>query len=160
MKSRLAGFTVMEFIVAMVISSIIIGLGYQAWGMLSVKTFGSARGNRIYEDINTLDYLMRRDFIECQRSSYFENELSFEHSDRRISYRFDDEQVIRKSENIDTFYVEVDDIEVEYTNPSSSNEFVKQIAINVKIDKQKLTYCFKKNYSATQLERLISQNEY
>lgn len=160
MKNKIPAFTVMEFTIAMILTSIIIGAGYQAWGLMSGQSHRSGMKNEALAHITSLDYLLKRDFLESKFIFWMEDELKCTKEKTEIFYRFQDDMIIRKEHASDTFKIAHLSHEGFLHHESIQSGLLEVFKITLKHKDMILPFSYKKNYSIAELQNIPQNIEY
>lgn len=155
---RFNAFTVLEFVVAMVITSVVIGLGYQAWGMLSDSSNQFGIKKSALQDLNTLDYLLRRDFMSAEAIHWNDTELSCVMKHGLITYQFEQQTVIRNGVMTDTFQINLMHVKPSYLNLDKSADILEFIEFGFLVSGNTYNQAYFKAYSTGQLSRMDKIN--
>ena len=160
---KLKAFTLLELLFVMILTTLIIGIGYFAF-IFSVKQLYSYKENsKKIADAFQLTMLLNKDFAEAKSVLKINDTLAFTGIlDSRLQYFFNDEYIIRNINTIsDTFY---------YTTQNRSEKFlstladahkglVDEIYFEIKINKEQFEiFHALKSYSAEALMQNESLN--
>jgi prepilin-type N-terminal cleavage/methylation domain-containing protein len=107
MKNKLPGFTLMEVIIGMVISSLVIGLAGSAFSLIQLQFRHYKKANDQLLEESMLDDVLRSDLQRC-RNAIIENaeRLILDDQSSPITYQFNPGAVIRsKQAHSDTFHI-------------------------------------------------------
>jgi len=149
MKKKVSAFTILELIIALILASIIIGIGYYGYGLINKTAENyykqSAEKSRyhmfckvISSDFN--DALMAKDTLE--------NSIVLIGKDSRIIYHFGD-----KTERYNGEMSEVFDLRSKKVNsvPIKGRNLVSEVFLHIRLDNTIVELPLKKMYSAQEL---------
>jgi type II secretory pathway pseudopilin PulG len=147
-------FTMMELVVAMLISSIVISIAFYAWSLIGGQlTKRQIQSGKIMECI-LFQRALRRD---VDRAEYIGDSadnrcLLLAMSGHAIRYWIDTSRIIRSRDGItDTFFLGGKIGSIKYVNDSLP--LVRSLLIQIEINKESLVLPFSKEYTAGELIR-------
>lgn len=145
--NKLHAFTVMEFTVAMIITSVIIGMGYQSWTTLSHQSgrLGNTTQNTL--SIHAIDYLLRKDFIESTQIEYSFDELVIHRPTYDIKYIFHTDMIIRYGILPDTFNVKSTKLEKFHQGNLIDEGILDDLVITIELSELQIPLTYRKEYS-------------
>jgi hypothetical protein len=154
--NKLQAFTVMEFTVAMIITSVIIAMGYQSWTILSRQSgrLGNTTQNTL--SIHAIDYLLRRDVLEATQIKYEFDELVFHQPTNDLKYTFHTDIIIRHGILPDTFHVKTAKIEKFHQGILIDEGILDDLVITIDLNDMQIPITYHKEYS---VEERISNLE-
>ena len=129
---KLKAFTMIELMVAMIVSSIVIGIALTIYMNLNQYYLDFKEKGKMDSELLMLVSTFRSDMDKSYEVHGDNSDLTlvFE-AGKTINYSFEGNCVIRtKSEVTDTFYNKVQEIEVNYLD--NENKYVNDILINIK----------------------------
>ena len=157
-RNNIPAFTIMELVIAMLISAIAIGLMYSAYTIVS-KSYLSFTGRN--EDISTvllLDQRLNRDISKAEVITRVNNTITMKSGKDTIRYNFAGSLVIRQSLLTDTFKVNTDGVLTSFESmnvdePPADNQgkVIDDIRFILLFKGQKIPYHYHKAYSSVNL---------
>ena len=158
--SKLQGFTLVELIVAMIISTIVISSTIAIW--LTVEGLFKRGMSDTYGDTGTVLFVscIKTDMYRSENITASAHEIHFSFSeDPEIVYTFDDDYTVRTVQNsIDTFYVGIQDLQI--IPHKTLPKVVKSISFSVLLKNKIIPFFLTKDYSNSRLFNYqIEQNE-
>ncbi len=159
-KSFLSAFTIMETVITLVVSSIIIGVVYQVYLIVSLQFRSYQNDQRIVLEYSQLNTLFTRDFTTCQKILEVNNqEIHLKFPGKDIRYHFLKGQVIREGVYKDTFALNVKD--VDWNSWSKENPLkIESITIQTELLGRDLEIFESKPVEISTVIEKTFQNEY
>ncbi|SEC56469.1 prepilin-type N-terminal cleavage/methylation domain-containing protein [Tenacibaculum sp. MAR_2009_124] len=149
-RNKVKGYTILELLIAMVITSIIISILYILFSMLSQRCLAFNRNEFEVTQISMLKNTLKRDFYKSDYLIFDLGQLTCIGNNQTISYSLGDGFVTRRlkeNSNVDTFEVKVKQI-----NPVFFDEkdlkILKNLSIRVDFLGRDLGFHFSKEYSS------------
>lgn len=108
MKSKISAFTLMEVVVVMVLSSIVISMGYTLLRLVQHEFISFEKEDSEQVKISELHSALENDFIRADRVFFDADSVKLycNFPERRtISYQFTSATVLRQDIRVDTFWV-------------------------------------------------------
>ena len=149
---KISAFTIMEVIVVMILSAVVISLGYSVLRLIQDEFIMFHDRDNSLTNADQLDLTLSRDFERANQILFNKNsaELTFVDESRSvITYRLVDSLILRSSTKIDTFNTSAFSLKI---NNLDSLNFLPQILIDrlsffIKIsDKRLIRLGFHKQY--------------
>jgi prepilin-type N-terminal cleavage/methylation domain-containing protein len=153
MRSRLKGYTILEILMAMIISSIVLISAYSGMEKISFLYKNFRIKNEIINEVTLLNRILMHDISKSSYISEGNNSINCIYFDKKIEYIFNDNCVIRKSPLADTFNIPTSDMTLSFVKDGSGEAtlFVNELNF-VRTDKdEKYTLHYYKNYGADAL---------
>lgn len=151
-QKRLSAFTLFELMVAMVISSLVIALGYSAWQMMQQQVDVHRKQSNDLLRLVQLTSTMGRDFYGANRIRFSRMDLQFEGKYGSRHYFISDSLVVRiEDERKDSFLMGNSDLRVAYFPVNDSSGLVKEFSIEFELNGEALPLHLKKEYPAASL---------
>lgn len=151
-NKELHGFTIMEFIVAMILSSIVVGIGYQAIRTMRSLFWDYSFRIESSNDHTIIRSLIQSDIAGCDKLYKTETGWICMNIDFHADYLCLPDYIVRtKMAHADTFRIKTNNVEGYYNNNQISNGVCDRIQLKIEIDKTVNVLSFSKNYSALQL---------
>ncbi|WP_345954242.1 prepilin-type N-terminal cleavage/methylation domain-containing protein [Mucilaginibacter sp. PAMB04168] len=157
-KHRFAAFTIMELMVAMLISALVITITYTAYGIAS-RAYSSYNQKHLeMAGLIRLDELLRRDTEKATLILHGAGTLHFSKPKDTVVYRFEPDKILRVAGITDTFRVKADGLSYQFENqPLASQESIEitdEISFSVQLRARIFPYHYHKRYSAADLLNL------
>lgn len=150
---KLKAFTLIELLVGMMVSSIVIGFGYEAYLMI-YKQFLSFKSIKIeIIHITQFQTVFSNDMYNSEKVSLNDHKLTMTKEDKILQYEFEDKFILRRNKELcDTFNIAVSSLESEFVNGvSGSQNLVSSILFKAPILNEEEEFVFSKTYSAKTL---------
>ena len=142
---KLIAYTLVEILVALVITSIIIVMALNLYFQLSQTNRRIIRDYDKNAELLQLKSVLNMDFERYDNIEYSIYELNFYNRTGKCNYEFTDFGILRKyREKIDTFKLEYSDLEYELQNGNTG--MLIQLSFNIKYHNEKLPFTFYKDY--------------
>lgn len=153
MKKKLKAFTLMELVVTMIISSIVIGMGYSAYSIIYKQYLNYKSLRTELMDVAGLNAELAANFYHCSRVlKQGENGLCFElKKDKKINFEFSEQYILRKENDlIDTFKVAAKNCVFKYLLDDTDKKasLVHTFSFDSELLKEKVHFYFEKEYSS------------
>ena len=153
------GFTIVEVMVTMALTSIIITFAYSTLGYIQKLFYTYKDQNRFINEYT--DFKKRMDHEALYSESVIEgseNKFNIKRDTSLAELEFLEKVVLfKKGEHCDTFHFELKQINKEYElmkNPALVNKLIKAMSFEIDYSKQKFNFIFNKNYDASVKLRL------
>jgi prepilin-type N-terminal cleavage/methylation domain-containing protein len=113
---KLKAFTLVELLVAMVLSTIVIALAYSVYTQTNASFQNALTQYGKTNDLLQLQRMMNRDFNNACLATYENGTLKVERSDHsQVDYQLDSNKLIRSDKSVmDTFILNINEIVVDY----------------------------------------------
>lgn len=158
MKKELKAFTIMETVVAMLLSAIAIGLTYTIYSIFTQTYSAYTHKNQLLAIPVRVEQLLSRDFDKASNISRSDSGIVFASDQQPVSYQFSSDYIVRNQLVSDTFKVKVEQFSsffekstVIETDSVSNKNRVDELQIKLSIENQPITYHFFKQYSSANL---------
>lgn len=153
MKWRVKGFTILELLIALVISGLVIGLIYSAYLMFFLyqqkyKDIGQQTTDKV-----RLHSLLQQDFFEATKVQYENDQLICQKKHRQqVIYELHHDQIIRWFQQIkDTFLIIPTEIEYQTLNEANQEKLVTDFQF-ITVEKNiRYPFFYHKTYSFEEL---------
>lgn len=113
---RLKAFTLMELLVAMLISTIVVGISYQAYHIVYQQYMSYRKNNQLINNVFMLHTALQTDFMNAKFVNKKEDAVVMKDKDgNKIIYFFDQNYILRNvNEMQDTFFVSANDMHLKF----------------------------------------------
>lgn len=156
---KIKAFTILELMVALMISSLVIILGYSVFDTVNQLYLFRMDEHAKVEERLTIYYLLNKDLSESDRIMVQKNDFTAIKNFNEIKYSCFDEEIVREQAGItDTFEIEIELLDTYREGRKITVGIIDSIAINMESG-QKFQFLFKKEYSAA-TKMKIESNEY
>ena len=151
-KQKLKAFTLMNFVVGMIITSIIMTSFYEAYQYMNEEVNMYRDQNNSVLDALNFQVNMNKDMLRAESITLLsEDEILVTNLSDKYYYEFKDDYILKRTdETTDTFKIKVSEILFE----KQDNEFINKITFTSKLDGKSIKYNFSKEYSAEQIINL------
>lgn len=150
--TKIPAFTVMEFSVAMVLTSLVVGFGYQAISMFSGKSVTQHKTTDQNQELIALETTLRSDF---QNASYIEaenNSILCNYPTRQVRYTWNDLAIIRQIETAsDTFHIPVSKWNCAFDQRETAIGWIDEITLETHLKNVPYAIACHKTYDALHL---------
>lgn len=149
---RLKAFTILELIVAMAISSLLIGMCFIAYQIIIVQFSNYKTNNQRIQDMTLCNYLLTRDVSSANTISQPQQGIfEFESHNEVLTYAFETDYIVRTNEGgADTFYLKPLDLETKQLrlfNRTGLQDLVTDIQVSLSQEQETFNLHFHKEYS-------------
>ena len=144
---RIKAFTLVETLVAMVLSSLVIAMGYMGYSLV-VKDFNAySKSNAETSGLLSLENAMNTDFFKATEIHYIENELTVTFDNAtEAEYKVENGKVIRtRAGHADSIFVNVTEIKPEIIGPDG---LIEKIELVISSHGREFRISFEKEYDA------------
>ncbi|CAM1359202.1 type II secretion system protein [Tenacibaculum xiamenense] len=159
-KNKLKGYTILELLITMVITSIIVSILYVLFSMLSQRYLAFNKNEIEVTEVSMFKNTLKRDVYKSDYLILNFNELKCIRNNQTLIYSFGDSYITRrlkKSSVIDTF-----EIKVKKTTPSFIDydklKVLKKLSLRLDFLGRDLGLHFSKEYSSDILTNLYFAN--
>ncbi|HKC66691.1 MAG TPA: hypothetical protein VKG26_00535 [Bacteroidia bacterium] len=151
-KTKLKAFTLMNFVVGMIITTIIMTSFYEAYQYMNEEVDLYRNQNNSILDALNFEVNMNKDMLRAETIIRLsEDEIQICNSNDKYYYQFNDTYILKTINDVtDTFKIAVNNLKFETEN----FELVKKITFSSKLDDKEIMYNFSKDYSAEQIVNL------
>lgn len=163
MKQKLKAFTLMELLIGMIVSSIVIAIGYSTYAII-YKQFSSYKlvKNQVVECMQ-LNTVLQNDIQGAEFVFFNEDQLKLDSGDKMISYHFMDSLIVRDAnEQADTFKLRNTDLIPSYAaNGGGIGEgLINGLILDITINENIEHFTFMKIYDAETLMKYELTEKY
>ena len=145
-NSNIKAFTILEIVIALAIMSIIVGITYSIYTMLSGHLISYDRNTEVTNSYNELDTRLQLDFYNAHTFTYKMDTISFEANNDTITYTYFEDQFIRKSnQRLDTFSIKITSFKALSEKYSKAKPY-KGIVVNYDLLGVPITATYFKNF--------------
>lgn len=154
---KIKAYTLMEVVVAMLLSAICISICYTALEIVSGSYSSYRKKNEEIDNLLSLKNVLEKDFMKAVHILKNENGLMIEQDSVKRLYEFGANKVIRHSDSLYTDTFKVANIDVKFFfegNEVLENDTIDQVNIDINLaTRQKINLMVNKHYSAANLFR-------
>jgi Tfp pilus assembly protein PilE len=158
-KQRLPAFTIMEVVITMLLAAIVMGITYRAYEIISKSYLSYQQKNDEIAELVQLDKLIRRDFERAGEIRKTPDGLALTSAQQSIQYEFEPDYIIRRSTIIDTFQVQVSDVNMRFEKQLVTDDaftggekgLMDELRFTLFVKEQKIPYHYFKIYSSANL---------
>jgi hypothetical protein len=161
-KKRARAFTIIEVTIAMLISTIVIGITYTVYSIISRSYNSFNNKNESMFVVVRLDELLQKDFDKADLILKDTTGMTFQSAGDIITYKFDRDHIIRIGLIADTFKVKMDSANTFFEarpindiSPLVEQNRIDDLNLLLSTQSEKITYHYHKQYSS---ENLFSHN--
>lgn len=159
MTSKVKAFTIIEMIMSLIISSVLIGIIYSIFLIISTQVENYQQRSGAIAGFLILRNVMERDFVKASIIRASPGLLNLNCPDENIRYEFNDEFIRRYDNNtVDSFFIKSYRHQTTYV--SDALQLVTSFQAEVVVGKEKSKLIFKKKYSAVELINAENTNIY
>lgn len=149
---RLPAFTLMEMVVAMLLTAIVIGLTYTIFIIVAQSNRNFDRKSEALAEVRQLDALLQRDFGRAARIDCMDSTLVIQLQTAVVTYRFFSGFALRKSVATDTFRYRLLEQNAAFRGrPVGENGITDDFFLRIAIDEQQIPFHYHKTYSSEEL---------
>ena len=151
-KRDIKAFTLMNFVVGMIITSIIMTSFYEAYQYMNEEVALYRDQNNSILDALNFQVNMNKDMLRAETITQLsEDEILVTNLSNKYYYQFTDSYILKKTDEIsDTFKIITSEIKFEMQD----NLLINKISFTSKLDGKEIRYNFSKTYSAEQIVNL------
>lgn len=144
---KLSGFTLIELVVVMGLTSIVVGIIYSIFSIISTQFQNNQSSSTQYNELSLFRMMMNEEF-RTSDSIHFQNHILVLHqADSTIQYTMDEQSIIREiNGRIDSLAVNVYDVQM-IAHPKKTT-LIQQAEFHIQTDTDSLRLIFYKNYAA------------
>ncbi len=158
--NTLKAFTLVELLVAMIITGIVVGITYQVYIMANRQFNSYKSGNEKLSQIIVFKGLLHTDFFQSSSvSKSLEKGIEVVYSDKKILYEWNDKYLLRNDNGLrDTFFINIRSSEMKFHNfiQMKTNGLLDELVLVFEETGSEHSFCFFKKYSADVL--MLSDN--
>lgn len=153
-RQKIKAFTLLEIVLAMMLSAIVVGMAYTAFTLFS-KLYGNYRAKNLsHSDLLLTRDVLDHDFNQAFFAEKVENELWLRDSlgNLRITYKPIQDYLLRDNRiAIDSLRLKGVQIEFSFEGMIRGNGLIDQLVLRFSYNKKLQTLCVSKIYSSEQL---------
>lgn len=152
---KLGAFTLMELLIAMIVSSIVIAFGYSVYSII-YKQYLTYKTSKT-EIVSTMQFntTMNNDFINSVEITFAENTVTiFNKNKEPLHYKFNDDNILRMNNEVtDTFKLAAVNMKEKFVLRSEDlhSSLINEISFDSQLAGDTQHFVFRKNYSAATL---------
>ena len=152
---KLKAFTLVELLIAMVISGIVITFCYAGYSILHEQFQHFKEVKRSFVHLRQFQSTVSNDFYTYEYARFNEQSIMLEDEKReRTVYKIEGDYVLRSlNEQVDTFFIEVGELHPTFLF-EESGDLIRSFTFDVYINDEELPFSFSKEYSAATLINL------
>lgn len=162
----------MELTVSMIIAALVITIAYSVYFLINKAYTDYRHKNRHLAELIQVDRLLRHDFRSADQLFLLSGRLYVKKGNKRISYQFNKNDIIRRSELADTFRVSVQgrNFRCENQKVPAANAYnaaylevlredaqmpehlrVDELSLTISFENSPITFTYRKKYSSVDL---------
>jgi hypothetical protein len=148
----------MEVTVAMLIASIVIGITYTVYNIVSKSYCVYNTKNKGLAQLTRLDELLKNDFEHAETISEKQDGLLFKNQDKLISYNISPEYIVRISTSTDTFKIKSRAFNTYFEKKQLTKidndempDKIDELELGLLFERENILYHYYKHYSAADL---------
>lgn len=152
---KINAFTLLELLIAMIISSIVISFGYGVYSLLFKQYLSYKKAKT--EIVNTMQFnaIMNNDFCNSEEITFNDNTIAiFRKNKAPLRYLFNDHFILRKTDEItDTFKIAAANIQEKFVfkNEQAQSALISEFSFDAQFAGDTEHFLFTKNYDAATL---------
>jgi len=157
-KQRVPSFTIMEVTITMLVATILIGITYTSYSIVSKSYLSFTTKNTEMAGLETLDKLLKRDFDRAELIKKDTSGILLESPGHIVKYELMPDFVVRTSSRLDTFKIKTmefttlfEGLPVSEVSPSEEQNRLDQLDITLLFQTEKIPYHYHKQYSSANL---------
>ncbi|MDB5146187.1 MAG: hypothetical protein JWQ57_207 [Mucilaginibacter sp.] len=157
-KHRVKAFTIMEVTITMLIASILMGITYTTYSIISRSYLSFNIKNKGMAELEQLDGLFKKDFDRAEIILKETGGISIKNTDRIVTYEFTPDFIVRTAGIADTFKIKTEEIMTSFeglpVNEASSTEEqnrLDELSFTLDYQNEKIPYYYHKQYSSVNL---------
>jgi hypothetical protein len=158
---RIASFTIIELVITMMITTIIISIGYYAYFLFNTQFKQYHSKSSAINEFNLLKTALQHDITIANRvnDTIDDNHFVIGYGDSLIYYTVAEKYTIRNiADERDTFFLDGIVSSIEYENPQL--KLIKAISLRIKVNGTDILLPVNKQYTAKELMQAeLLQNE-
>lgn len=149
---QLKAFTLLELLVAMAITGIVVSIAGLAFSLLDKQVSGYRSESALVNSVFALHGRMQRDIMDAASVNKDEQDIIIERRNRTvIKYTFGDKYVLfAANERTDTFFVAAENIKAFFMQEEAEG-LIDELYFEAKVNDQKETFHYTKQYTAGEL---------
>jgi hypothetical protein len=157
-NARVQAFTILELTIAMLIASLVIGMAYAVFTIVSRSYSAFNTKNNDMAVVVRLNELLQKDAAHAESITRQENSLTFGSSDRSVTYIIQPDLILRAGMTTDTFKVSVQELVTTFEDKPVTGEAtdaeesrIDDVAFHLIFDQETLPFRYHKSYSSADL---------
>jgi prepilin-type N-terminal cleavage/methylation domain-containing protein len=155
---RVKAFTIMEVTVTMMIASILMGITYTTYSIISKSYLSFNRKNSDMAALEQLDKLLKRDFERAEIIQKETGGITIKNAEHTVTYEFNPDFIVRTAGIVDTFKIKTEEITTSFeglpvneVGSSEEQNRLDELGINLLYQNEKIPYYYHKQYSSVNL---------
>ena len=156
--NKLKAFTLLELSIALLLTTVVISIGYMALGMIDRQQDDFRAYNAEVTDLQQLHWMLANDFDRAELALIQPDRLQLEFNDQiPVQYSFESDRIIRyEPEHTDTFTIANQWIKGYFDRQEQvlPQAPIDEFEVQGQVDESPLKFHFTKTYSANQLMAL------
>lgn len=142
-NNKIQAFTLSEMMVAIVITLLVVGMAFSVLSLVQRHMNGISYNLNNATRLDVLEQALWIDFNQFEKVQYKNDELLFKNEIDSITYRIQNEKIIR---TIDTFDIQLQDFELLLDGKKVNSGFINSVKlITGKESQNKILFVYKKN---------------
>jgi prepilin-type N-terminal cleavage/methylation domain-containing protein len=157
-RYQVKAFTIMEVTITMLIASILMGITYSTYSIISRSYLAFNTKNKDMAELQQLDHYLKKDFDRAEFIQKNAEGILLKNNDRIITYSFQPDFVLRISSITDTFKVKNAEINtlfeglpVDLSGSSDEQNRIDELSVSLLLQNEKIPYHYYKRYSSLNL---------
>jgi Tfp pilus assembly protein PilE len=161
---RFKAFTILELTVVMLLTTIVAGISYGAYHIVTHQFQQYKTTNETLTDTALLDALLKRDFAQAEQIVRSENGIVAVYKNQHTTYNFGNEYIIRSfAERVDTFNISVATTPVTNWQKKAQHlpgNLIDELSFSGNTLKLELPFHYLKKYGTNVLMKLEQNSEH
>lgn len=153
---KLKAFTLVELLVTMLISSIVIGICYTSYQIVS-KQFNDYKAlNEKTVEVMLLNELIEKDFLQADSVMKDNMNVVCFNNNNQITYNFNNNRILRKQTEVqDTFFIQSENVQLKFDDKIAENyqSLIDELSFEAKVIGEQEHFIYRKTYAADVLIR-------
>lgn len=142
-NNKIQAFTLSEMMVAIVITLLVVGMAFSVLSLVQRHMNGISYNLNNSTRLDVLEQALWIDFNRFEKVQYKNDELLFKNEIDSITYRIQNEKIIR---TIDTFDIQLQDFELLLDGKKVNSGFINAVKlVTGKESQNKILFIYKKN---------------
>ena len=157
-QTKLRAFTILEIIIAMLISAILVGMTYTAYTIISKSYLDFIIKNKQMETAIQLDRLLKKDFYSAKKISRDNDGIQLQTDSIPVTYVFNPDFITRTQLITDTFKVRMVTWSTSFESrplgdifPQDEQNQLDDLELHIIVQNEKIPYHYHKQYSSVNL---------
>jgi prepilin-type N-terminal cleavage/methylation domain-containing protein len=150
-KSKIPGYTIIELIVVMVISTIVVSIAYKTYDIVFTQYLRVRSQNEQIRQLSLLDLLLEKDFANSNYVMNVDEGIVCNYSGKQVVYSLNNRFIVRSERSVsDTFRVMAQNIQFAYSNKAieESNRLIDKFSFEHQDKEHLLYFRYRKVYAA------------